>query len=100
VHFLKTFHGDETTIFLSPTSCWPDEWWSTYFFITSLVVTGSPGVISSFWFLIGGIIDIRRLFRDLAARTNDPLDNGRVEGHVSLVDKAKFEARTGEKQDD
>jgi SSS family solute:Na+ symporter len=81
-------------------SPWPVEWWSTYFFITSLVVTGILGVISTFWFLIGGVIDLRALFRDLAARSDNPLDNGQVEGHVSLVDKAKFEARTGQKQDD
>lgn len=79
---------------------WPTEWWSTYFFITSLVVTGLLGIISTFWFLIGGIIDVRKLFVDLAARSDDPLDNGMVEGHVSLVDKAAFEARTGRKQDD
>jgi solute:Na+ symporter, SSS family len=81
-------------------SPWPVEWWSIYFFITSLVVTGILGVVSTVWFLIGGIIDIRALFRDLAARNDNPLDNGMVEGHVSLVDKAAFEARTGRKQDD
>ncbi|PTX93928.1 sodium:panthothenate symporter [Spartobacteria bacterium LR76] len=81
-------------------SPWPTEWWSTYFFITSLVVTGVIGIISTFWFFIGGVIDIRRLFRDLAARVDNPLDNGMVEGHVSLADKALFEERTHKKQDD
>ncbi|MCU0792536.1 MAG: sodium:panthothenate symporter [Opitutaceae bacterium] len=74
-------------------SPWPDHWWSTYFFITSLVVTGIIGIVSTFWFMIGGVIDIRRLFRDLAARVDDPLDNGMVEGQVSLSDKARFHAR-------
>ncbi len=81
-------------------SPWPVEWWSTYFFITSLVVTGIIGIITTFWFLIGGIIDMRRLFRDLAIRVDNPLDNGMVEGHVSLADKAVFEQRTHKKQDD
>ena len=81
-------------------SPWPVEWWSTYFFITSLVVTGIVGIITTFWFLIGGIIDMRRLFRDLAVRVDNPLDNGMVEGHVSLADKAAFEQRTHEKQDE
>ena len=67
---------------------------------TGTCVCGSLGVISTFWLLIGGIIDLRALFRDLAARSDNPLDNGRVEGHVSLVDKAAFEARTGQNQDD
>ncbi len=81
-------------------SPWPAEWWSTYFFITSLVVTGILGIISTVWFLIGGFIDMRKLFVDLANRSDDPLDNGVVDGQVSLVDKAAFEARTGRKQDD
>ncbi|WP_309386189.1 sodium:solute symporter family transporter [Cerasicoccus frondis] len=72
-------------------SPWPAHWWSRYFFITSLCVTAVLGIISTIWFLIGGIIDIRKLFRDLAARIDDPLDNGMVEGHVSLADKAAFE---------
>ena len=80
-------------------SPWPTEWWSTYFFITSLCVTGVIGIISTFWFLIGGIIDMKRLFKDMAARVDNPLDNGQVVGHVSLADKAIFEAKTHEKQD-
>ena len=34
--------------------------------------------------MICGVIDIRRMLRDLAGRTDNPLDDGRVEGHVSL----------------
>ena len=34
--------------------------------------------------MIGGVIDIRRMLRDLAGRTDNPLDDGRVEEHVSL----------------
>ena len=43
-----------------------------------------------------------RLFRDLEKRTVDPLDNGAVEGNVSLSDKAKFseaEARAEAEKD-
>jgi hypothetical protein len=49
-------------------------------------------VVSTVWFMIGGIIDARRLFRDLAARLDNPLDNGQVENNVSLVDRAAFGA--------
>jgi Na+/proline symporter len=82
--------------FISP---WPTHWWSHYFFITSLCVTGLVGIVSTFWFLIGGIVDTKRLFKDLAARIDNPLDNGAVDGHVSLADKAVFEAKTKKKQD-
>ena len=54
--------------------------------------TGIVGIASTFWFMIGGIIDMRRMFRDLAARTQfNDLDNGMVEGNVSLADKKNFE---------
>jgi hypothetical protein len=76
-------------------SPWPLEWWSTYFFITSLVVTAVLGVISTVWFLIGGVIDLRKLFRDLERRVDDPLDNGMVEDGVALTDKESF-AHAGE----
>lgn len=74
-------------------SPWPSSWWSTYFFITSLIVTSLIGVISTVWFLIGGVIDLRKLFRDLSARIDNPLDDGRVDGNVSLVDKEVFDRR-------
>lgn len=68
-------------------SPWPALWWSHYFFVTAMVVAGVIGIISTVWFLIGGIVDTRRLFKDLAARIDNPLDDGRVVGHVSLMDK-------------
>jgi len=37
-------------------------------------------------------VNLIQLFRDLKQRVVNPLDNGRVEGNVSLVDKAQFEA--------
>jgi hypothetical protein len=68
-------------------SPWPDEWWSHYFYVTHLLVPAIVGVISTVWFLWGGIIDTRQLFKDLAARVDNPLDDGRVHGHVSLMDE-------------
>ena len=65
---------------------WSSEAWSKYFLVTTLIIPGCVAVISTIWFTIGGVVDLRRLFRDLAARKDDPLDDGRVEGHVSLMD--------------
>ena len=67
-------------------SPWSAEWWSMYFFITIIVVGIIVGSISTVWFMVGGIIDIRCLFRDLNKRVDNPLDDGWVVGHVSLVD--------------
>jgi hypothetical protein len=68
-------------------SPWPAQWWSVYFFVVNIVMAAIVAVISTVWFMAGGIIDMRRLFKDLAKRVDNPLDDGRVEGHVSLVDK-------------
>jgi hypothetical protein len=72
-------------------SPWPPERWSVYFFITTIVAALIVGSVSTIWFLIGGLVDTRRLFRDLEKRVANPLDDGRVEGHVSLADKARFD---------
>ncbi|MFA6931267.1 MAG: sodium:panthothenate symporter [Lentisphaeria bacterium] len=69
---------------------WPIEWWGNYFFVVYLLVPGIMAAFSTFWFGIGGFKDLFQLFRDLEARVDDPLDNGTVEGHVSLADLAKF----------
>ena len=39
---------------------------------------------------IGGTIDLFRLFRDLEHREADALDNGQVDGNVSLADRERF----------
>ena len=73
-------------------SPWPMEWWGRYFFVVFLLVPGMVAAVSTVWFMIGGLIDLRRLFRDLRARVVNPLDDGRVEGNMSLADKDALEA--------
>lgn len=72
-------------------SPWPIEWWGTYFFIVYLMIPAVMAGISTFWFGIGGFIDLFRLFRDLRARVDNPLDDGWVEGNVSVADRTQFE---------
>jgi len=69
---------------------WPISWWSYYYLIVYLIVTLVIGVVTSIWFTWGGIRDIIQLFKDLAKRIDNPLDDGRVEGHVSVADIEKF----------
>ena len=60
-------------------SPWKPEWWAKYFLITSLIVPGIVATISTVWFFIGGMVDLRRLFIDLGKRTEvDENDNGTV----------------------
>jgi hypothetical protein len=72
-------------------SPWPMEWWGHYFLVVSLAVPGIVAVISTVWFTVGGVMDLRQLFRDLRGRAANPLDDGRVEGHMSLADKDALE---------
>ena len=71
-------------------SPWPLEWWGTYFLITSIVVPAVAVGVTGIWFGIGGVFGIIQLFRNLQNRVVDQLDNGMVEGGVSLADEAKF----------
>ncbi len=65
---------------------WPLSWWSSYYFIIYFVTSPLIGIITAIWFCWGGVRDIRQLFRDLAKRVDNPLDDGRVEGDVALSD--------------
>ena len=60
-------------------SPWRPRQWSVYYLITLIIVPTIVGLISTFWFSIGGIIDLKRMFHDLAARKRDFTDDGRVE---------------------
>ena len=55
------------------------------------MVSGLIGVVSTVWFMIGGSIDLYRLFRDLDKKQANLLDDGRVIGHVSASDLADVE---------
>jgi len=71
---------------------WTIEYWSWYFLITILIVPGIMAAVTAVWFGIGGPVDLVRMFRDLEKRTINVLDDGRVEGNMSLADKAQLEA--------
>jgi len=57
---------------------WPDNWWTVKFFITTLLIPGIVAMISTVWFMWGGIRDMKRLFVDLENRKADAGDNGQV----------------------
>ena len=94
-HFLFTFVA---VLIWNAFSPWPIEWWGHYFFIVQLLIPGIVAAISTFWFGIGGVIDLRKLFRDLSARKVNHQDNGVVDGNMSLADKAELEAVDSEKK--
>ncbi len=58
---------------------WPDQWWVNYWFYAGIVLPIVLGTITSIWFTIGGIIDMRKLFKRLAMLHRDSTDDGRVD---------------------
>ena len=72
-------------------SPWPKEWWGKYFWVTEIMMTTIIGIISTFWFAIGGSLDLRRLFKDLATKKINLQDDGRVEKNVSAMNAEKMQ---------
>ena len=58
---------------------WGTSSWGAYFNFTQVYVVGVIGVVSTVWFMWGGIKDLRSLFRDLAARSQITDEDGSVE---------------------
>ena len=79
---------------------WKIELWSWYFLITTLIVPGFMAAVTAVWFAIGGVIDLRQMFIDLESRVVNELDDGRVEGNMSLADKAALEAVDADEKKD
>ena len=94
-HFLICFVMVVIWNIVSP---WPVEWWGTYFFIKTLLIPCVVAFVSTFWFGIGGAVDLVKLFRALEHREADILDNGQVDGNVSLADRARFAKLEAEKK--
>lgn len=69
-------------------SPWPRDWWARWFWIDYIYIMGLNAVITVFWFGTLGTRDLIRMFRRLEERESGPniLDDGRVEGHVSVDD--------------
>ena len=81
-------------------SPWPIKWWGHYYFITAVAVPLVAAAVTTVWFTFGGIRDMRQLFKDLSNRLENPLDNGQVEGEISLADSASFaKLDEGKKED-
>ncbi len=84
--FLFAFVGVILWNIFSPRS---KEWWGDYFLVVTLIVPGIAAALSTVWFTIGGYVDLRRLFHDLAARKVDTRDDGWVENNQSISDSGE-----------
>jgi SSS family solute:Na+ symporter len=60
-----------------------DRFWSIFWliYVWNIIVAGT---LITVWFLIGGIFDLKELFRRLATARRNDLDDGMVVGHQNL----------------
>jgi len=75
-----------------------DKWWLG-FWSFKIWLTVILGIITTVWFLLGGVRDIRRLFYALQTARRNRFDDGRVVDHHNLADEAG-NARTNTQQPD
>jgi SSS family solute:Na+ symporter len=59
-------------------SPWPISWWGTYWHYYAIIIPLIVGVITTVWFVCGGIHDLRELYRDLKVYKSDVHDDGTV----------------------
>lgn len=57
---------------------WPDERWAAYWFYAAIVLPILLGTVTSVWFTIGGVRDLRTLFQRLRVLHRDIHDDGTV----------------------
>jgi SSS family solute:Na+ symporter len=63
-----------------------DEGWANYFWFMNIGLALVVGGVTTVWFSIGGILDLRLMFKRLKTLQRNVLDDGRVEGHVNAED--------------
>ena len=97
IFFLSFFVGVVIWDLLDP---WTANNWSTFFFVKSILYAGCVGIVTTIWFSICGTRDLFRLFKDLAAKEANALDDGRVIGNISAADLAKVAEVEGKKQEE
>ncbi|MGN6628219.1 MAG: sodium:solute symporter family protein, partial [Tepidisphaeraceae bacterium] len=57
---------------------WPTGWWSHYWYWAGTLLPLGVGVVTTVWFTLGGVRDIRNLFRRLSLERPDASDDGTV----------------------
>lgn len=66
-------------------SPWPYKYWVNWN-VVNISIACTIGIVSTIWFTIGGVWDLRRLFRRLKEKQEDILDDGRVVDGISADD--------------
>ncbi len=62
-----------------------DAAWARYHFVNIILIPAILSLPVTIWFTVGGVMDIRALFRALATATRDASDDGRFDGYKDDV---------------
>jgi len=65
---------------------WPITVWSNFWYVQAIALPILFAFITTIWFTVGGVVDMKRFFKRLKEAKVNVLDNGMVEGHQSLSD--------------
>ena len=57
---------------------WPISWWAAYWHYYAIIIPLVIGIITTVWFLWGGIRDLHELYIDLKTYKSDAADDGTV----------------------
>ena len=63
-----------------------DQWWGS-FWKWYIYVSLALGIVTTIWFIVGGMFDVTDIIKLLTTIKRNPLDDGRVVGHQNLADK-------------
>jgi SSS family solute:Na+ symporter len=75
-------------------SPWPVSRWAAYWHYYAIIIPLVIGVITTAWFVYGGVHDLRELFKNLKTYKSDNLDDGTVKEQVlpdNYIDFAEYE---------
>ncbi len=59
-------------------SPWPLSWWAAYWHYYAIIIPLCISIITTIWFLWGGITDLHELYVDLKTYKSDAADDGTV----------------------
>jgi SSS family solute:Na+ symporter len=59
-------------------SPWSLSWWATYWHYYAIIIPLVIGIVTTVWFLWGGIVDLHELYHDLKTYKSDAADDGTV----------------------
>ena len=72
---------------------WPKQWWVNTEFYRLIGIAVFIGGITTIWFTIGGLLDLKKMFKMLKIIKRDDLDDGTVFGNDEKAEASQRNSR-------